>query len=557
MKANPLVQKMDGKSLSVRPTAQVIALRQRDPWNEASEKQRDVARARMVIVEKILDMESNGFRSSNMAVETLLAKAEVGNLHSHLMWAMQTAAKAGRAFPSRSAVFEWLKVVSAGGGRVDLLEQHKGKVVKEQPAWWGPALEYYNQPGSPEMSVVWRQLAEVDGFACTYDQVRHYLSSVPAMLGRHSPARIGRRLYRLTEKAYIRRCTERALPGDVYVADGYMADIFLFNPVTGKLMWRPELTVCMDLRSRVIPGWRMDEHEGTTAVQNLWAETFARWNHVPLFLYVDNGSGHKNKLMSDEVTGFYARHNIEVIHAIPGNPHGKGWIERFFVEVKRDFLKMWRPAFYCGDDMSDEARAETRKQTEKAFKEGRINPPTPQEFAEAFNAWLARYHQRPHPENKYVTRASLWADLSPLPPHADLDEMKRQAVTLTVRRASVKHCKVEYGHPDLHAYNHKEVVLEYDLMDYSVGVIRTLDGRWICNANLITAIDPIAPNRMAKKRLDREENQQKRVQRKLDELKEQAGIFIDADAVASDAQTLLDQTPAQPETIEIDLFNFD
>lgn len=550
---NALVQKMDTHSLAVRPTANVIALRQRDPWKEASESQREVATARLDICHTILDMERNGF-TANKAVETLLCKAEVGSLHPHLKNAMTRAAKAGRSAPSRSVIFDWLKVVKSGGGRVDLLEAHKGKVVKEQPAWWGPALEYYNQPSNPEMSVVWRQLAEVDGFGCTYDQVRHYLSSVPAMLGRHSPARIGRKLYRLTEKAYIRRCTERALPGDVYVADGYMADIYLVNPIDGKFPWRPELTVAMDMRSRYIVGWRADEHEGTTAVQNLWAETFARWNHVPLFLYVDNGSGHKNKLMSDDMTGFYARHNIEVIHAIPGNPHGKGWIERFFVEVKRDFLKAWRPAFYCGDDMSDEARAQTLSDV----RHGKLQPPTLFEFSAAFNAWIERYVNRAHPEDKSVTRAALWGQLAPLAPNASLLEMKRQAVELTVKRASITHHKRQYGHPDLHAYNHMKVILEYDLMDNHVAVIRTQDGRWICDANLINAIDAVDTNRLEERREKRVVDQAKRIEKKLDELKARAGLVIDADAVASDAQTLLDSTPTLPEPeIDIDIYNFE
>lgn len=557
MKANSLVHRVDKHSPAVRTTAQVIALRQRSPFDEACDEQRAVAVARLDIASKVIGMSKEGF-SERKAIETLLNQAATQRLHTHYQSAMKTAAKNGRLAPSKSTIAEWVKIVRNGGGKAELLEQHKGRVLKEQPAWWGPALEYYNQPGNTEMAVVWRLLTEVEGFAVSYDQVRTYLNGIPAMLGRHSPARIGKKLYRLTERQYIRRCTERCQAGDVYVADGYMADVFLFNPVSGKLMWRPELTICMDLRSRFIPGWRMDEHEGTTAVQNLWAETFARWNHVPLMLYVDNGSGHKNKLMSDAVTGFYVRHNIEVIHAIPGNPHGKGWIERFFVEVKRDFLKVWRPAFYCGDDMNDEARAETRNRAEKDFKEGKINPPTPQEFAVAFNAWLERYHQRQHPEDKTKTKAALWGALSPLPPQADLLEMKRQAVTLTVRRASVKHGQVEYGHPDLHAYNHKQVVLEYDLMDYTVAVIRDLDGRWICNANLITAVDAVAPNRLEKKRMERQEHQQQRAQRKLDELKRQAGITIDAHSVADDALTLIDSsTPALPTPeIDIDLDNF-
>jgi len=540
MKTNSLLQRMDNKTVAVRPTAQVIALRQRNPWNEASEKQRAIAQARLDIVEKIISMEQQGF-TTNKAVATLLNLAEIGRLPAYYQQAMKTVAKADRDYPARSALFEWRRVVKLGGGKVELLDEHKGKVLKETPAWWGPALEYYNAPSKPEMSVVHRLLTEVDKHACTYEQVRGYLSSVPAMLGRNSPARIGKNLYRLTEKQYIRRCTDNAFPGDVYVADGYCADILLANPRDGHWPWRPELTCSIDLRSRVPVGWRADEHEGTVAVQNMWAEAFARWNHVPLFLYVDNGSGHKNKLMSDEMTGFYARHNITVIHAIPGNPHGKGWIERFFVEVKRDFLKVWRPAFYCGDDMSDEARA----QTAKDVKSGKLVPPTLAEFTDAFNAWIARYVQRPHPENKHVSKASLWAELAPLPPVSSEIEMKRQSVVLTVQRASITQGKRVYKHPDLHAYNKQKVVLEYDLMDDHVAIIRTDDGRWICDAVLVNAIDVIAPNRLEEKREERVVGQQKRIQKKLDELNARAGLVIDVDSVVDNAQTLMQ--PATPE----------
>ncbi|PPD34929.1 MAG: transposase [Methylomonas sp.] len=550
-KHNPLVQRMPGNTVALRPTARVIALRQRDPWEEATAAQRDVAVARLEIVSEVLAMMQQRF-SANKAVATLLNRHAAGLLSRRLVYCLRTAAKGDRLAPTRSTILAWCKIVADGGGRVELLEEHKGRVLLEQAAWWGPALEYFNQPTKPEYSVVWRYLAEAEGFAVSYEQVKHYLQGVPAMVGRHSPARIGRNLYRLTEKSYVRRCTERALVGDVYVADGYCADVKLVNPIDGKFPWRPELTVAMDLRSRYIVGWRVDEHEGTVAVQGLWAETLARWNHAPLFLYVDNGSGHKNRLMSNDVTGFYARNNIEVIHAIPGNPHGKGWIERFFVEIKRDFLKLWRPAFYCGHDMAPEAMAET----ERRVRRGEMQPPTLAEFARDFDDWLARYHARAHPENKEHSKAALWAELVRLPPMANETELKRQQVELTVRRASVKHGKREYKHADLHAYNHKKVVLEYDLMDNAAGVIRTLDGRWICDANLVAAVDAVGNSRLEEKHADRVINQRKRIEKKLDELNARAGLVIDADAVADNAGQLTGPASESNKPSEFSLDDF-
>jgi putative transposase len=522
-----------GASRSVMPTAQVLALRQRDPWRESTERARQVATWRETVVAYVRTLTDGGVTQNN-AVALLLERGQGNQLPAHFAVALAGSAKAGRGTPSRSAICEWCALHREGGIN-SLLPDHKGRVV-EAAGWWGPALEYYNQPGKPDMSAVHRKLVEVDKFAVSYDQVRSYLTGVPSMMGRNSPARIGKNLYRLTEKSFIRRSTENALPGDVYVADGYRADVYLAHPLTGDI-WRPELTVALDMRSRWCVNWRADEHEGTYAVQNMWAECFARWNHVPPFIYVDNGSGYKNKLMSDEMTGFYARAGVQqIIHAIPGNPHGKGWVERFFRIVKDDFLKLWMPEFYCGTDMAPEVLNHTVREV----KAGRMVLPSLAQFTDAFNAWLDRYHQRPHPEDKNVTRASLWSALVPIPPHTSVLELKRQAVTLTVQRASVRHGKREYKHPDLHAFNGQKLVLEYDLMDDRVAVIRNAEGRWICDAMLISAIDVIAPNRLEEKRTTRASDAIKRLEQKIDEQKARAGLLIDAEAVADGAMPALE-----------------
>jgi putative transposase len=538
MNAAPaLVQTIPGDSrrLAVRPTAQVLALRARDPWKEASGAARQTAIQRETIVLAILNHERQ-YATLSSRIENLLERAKGSSLlPPHVAAALRGAAKAGRAAPGRSAIFEWCKLYNEGGVAT-LLPEHKGRVV-EVTSWWGPALEYYNQPSKPSMAAVYHRLAEVDGFALSYDQVRAYLTSVPAQLGRYSPARLGKNLYRLTEKKYIRRCTQNALPGDIYVADGYRGDIYLAHPITGDI-WRPEFTCAIDLRSRVPVGWRADEHEGTYAVQNMWAETFARWNHVPPMLYIDNGSGYKNKFMDDALTGFYARAGVQqIIHAIPGNPHGKGWVEQFFRIVKDDFIRVEFPQVYCGAD----AAPESLNRVVREVKAGQLSLPTLADFTLAFNAWIARYIARPHPEDKSVTRAALWLGLQALPPAASVTELKRQAVTLTVRRASVKHGRREYGHAELHAYNHKEVVLEYDLMDNRVAVIRDLRGRWICDANLISAKDVFDKTRLDEKREQRAADALRRLEKKADEQRARAALVLDADALVDAA------LPAAPE----------
>lgn len=535
-----------GGRLAVQPVGKIIAMRARDPWREATERARQTALCRETVVAYVRHQVDLGVTQNN-AVAEMLSRLAAGTLAQHYATALAGSAKAGRNAPSRSVICGWCTAYREGGVNA-LLPEHKGRVV-EGAAWYGPALEYFNQPSKPDMSAVHRQLVEVDGFAVSYDQVRSYLNSVPAMYGRYSPARIGRNLYRLTEKAYVKRSTQNALPGDVYVADGYRLDAYLAHPVTGDI-WRPELTVIIDLRSRVIVHWRADEHEGTYAVQNTWAEAFARWNHVPPFIYVDNGSGYKNALMSDEVTGFYARAGVQqIIHSIPGNPHGKGWVERTFRIVKDDFLRLWQPAFYCGDEMADEVR----NRVVREVKAGRLQLPTLADFAHAFNAWLERHHSRPHPEDKHVTRAELWAQLVPLPPHASVTELKRQAVTLTVRRGGVQHGKRLYRHPELLAFNGQELVLEYDLMDDGVAVIRMPDGRWVCDAHLVRAMDAIAPNRLEEKRQARAADAMKRLEKKMVEQQARAGHVIDVEAVAMGARQALPVPAVDDDELLLDL----
>lgn len=536
---------------AVMPTAQVLALRQRDPWREATERARHVAISRETLVLYVRNMTDQGVTQNN-AVGLLRERADFGRLPNNVFMALKAAAKAGRPMPSRSAICDWCAAYREGG-IVALLPDHKGRVV-EAAGWWGPALEYFNSPSKPDMSAVHRRLVEVDHFAVSYDQVRNYLTGVPAMYGRNSPARIGKNLYKLTQKAFIRRSVLCALPGDILAADGYCADVYLAHPLTGGL-WRPELTVCIDVRSGFVPYWRADEHEGTYAVQNMWAEAFSRWNHTPIFLYVDNGSGHKNRMMSDDNVGFYQRAGIvEVIHALPGNPHGKGWIERFFRSMKDDFLKMEFPEFYCGDDAS----GDSLRYVVREVNAGRMQAPSLAEFTEKFNAWLMRYHNRSCPAEPHRTRAEVWGELQPIPPADSVKELKRQATQLTVRKASVKHYRREYGHPDLHAFNGQKLVVEYDLVDASHVVMRTLDGRWICDAPLIKAIDVIAPNRLEDARQLRAENAVKRLEKKIAEQQARAGRVIDADAIA-DGATLEGQSirllPEDGNSDEINLFD--
>lgn len=98
-----------------------------------------------------------------------------------------------------------------------------------------------------------------------------------------------------------------------------------------------------------------------------------------------------------------------------------------------------------------------------------------------------------------------------------------------------------YRHPDLLAWNDQPVQLEYDLMDDRVGVVRSLEGRWICDATLGEVINAIGSSRMDEAYAKRELGQIKRKQIEIDEIKARNRQLIDADATAQGA---IDMVPS-------------
>ncbi|MDR3087367.1 MAG: Mu transposase C-terminal domain-containing protein, partial [Azoarcus sp.] len=113
----------------------------------------------------------------------------------------------------------------------------------------------------------------------------------------------------------------------------------------------------------------------------------------------------------------------------------------------------------------------------------------------------------------------------------------------------------EYGHADLHAWNHKQVVMEYDMTDNSVAVIRDEKGRWICDAQLIYAKDVFDKTRLDEKRAQRAADAVARLEKKMDEQKARAGIVIDADALVDNARALTTSPMPPDEGGDIDLFD--
>ncbi len=130
---------------------------------------------------------------------------------------------------------------------------------------------------------------------------------------------------------------------------------------------------------------------------------------MPAWLYIDRGAGYRAKLLSDESTGWYAKFSIEVIGAIPGNPHGKGWIERFFRTCPRQARQVLRRGqVYCGDDMAPEIN----RRLSVELTNGRRTLPAFRDYVESFRTFIEAYNNTPMDVLGGRTPAQVWSELT-------------------------------------------------------------------------------------------------------------------------------------------------
>jgi len=530
-------------------------------WNIATDAARKTANARAAIVEYTQSYIKCGF-SQNKAVEISLERLHKSWVQTEINESYQKIVGNSNKNITRSTLCDWLKYYKQFG-KSGLLPNHKGR-VKVSQEWEAIATNLFNQPSAPDMSAVHRHLVEVLGFSCSYNQIRTYLTNQPTKTGKFSPKRIGNKIHKLSEKPFISRDWDNHQAGEVYMADGYKADIQLAHPVTGT-PWRPELTIAVDVASGAIISWRADNAENQFRVQEFWAQTFSIHDHVPIIVYLDNGAGYKNKQSlgtnkdgkiakkseQQSTTGYLQKMGVQKVQfGRPHNPHAKSFIERTNRAIKEDFLKMWRPQFYCGNDRNtDHAKWLHRQKS--------IQYPRLPEFTDAFNDWIIRFNNRPHPTRTDTTRAQIWAQRINIPVHQNFENMQKPQAKRIVQRARLRLNNREYQHPELYNWNHKEVIIEWDLDREKSISVRDLNGRLICEAPLVAKKEQFSQSYRDDLRKKAELAAIARKEKQIDEIKARNRELVNVDKTADQALELINKKVKQqdPEKIILDFDN--
>jgi putative transposase len=189
----------------------------------------------------------------------------------------------------------------------------------------------------PTIATVHRQAAEVareqgwaaPGYAAVYDIVQ---SIDPAMA---TLAHLGSRRYKEVFDLVHRR--EAATPNEIWQADHTLLDLWVLTP-SGRPD-RPWLTIIEDDHSRAVAGYAVNlgaPSALTTALafrQAIWRKPWPGWHvcGIPGAFHVDHGSdftsAHLEQVMADL--------RIRAYFSLPGQPRGRGKVERIFGTINQ------------------------------------------------------------------------------------------------------------------------------------------------------------------------------------------------------------------------------
>lgn len=539
-------------NLRIQPGPTVVtnnSSAQAHDWDRLSEAKRQIATERLQLVKAVLTLEPQGL-SLAAAIDALMSRIQA-NTAPRLLIEIAGRLGRGKKMPNRATLYRWIKAYR-DGGLPALAPAHKGS-ERAARGWEAVAMRLYARPSKPSAACVARELREEHGFPDASDSaVRRYLNSLPATLSDYSTARLGQRHYRDKHGQYTRRDSSTLPPGLIYQGDGHTVDVYLAHPATGKL-WRPELTVWMDVRSRYIVGWYLSEAESALSTIYALSHALLSQDHVPAMLHIDNGSGYRSKMMNDESLGFYARFSIEPMFSLPYNARAKGQVERWFRTLEEDFGKRW-PS-YCGKDMAGEVLQKLLRD----LQQGKRQLPTLQEYSAGLQTWIGHYHNRPHSALDGRSPNEIWSSLDRAPLHMPQAAVCRPWVERRVRRQTVQLHNREYSTPELSAHEGKAVTVEYDLHDDAqVRVFTLRDRRWLCDAHLVQKRGYIPHSRVEELQQQRLNGQLRRIEQKRQELQDRASQTIDHTTALEQlgwpaAEAFLPGEKMEAETLDFDL----
>lgn len=404
------------------------------------------------------------------------------------------------------------------------------------PAWAKDFMSYYQRPEKPTVEHAYKLFCQnYQDDLPSIHQVRRFLNKVGAVsvqVGRMGSHEIK------TIKGFVRRAFDKLLPADIYSADGHTFDAEVQHPMHGR-PFRPEITSVVDVATRRVTGWSVDLAESALAVLDaLRVSTLV--GGVPAILYVDNGSGYVNQMMTDTATGLMARLGIEMVNSLPYSSQARGVIERLHQTIWVKAAK--EVPGYIGKDMDRQAKLQVFKLSRLAIAkkagEATSMPLMPWDlFLQFCKEKVAEYNAKPHSSlpkiidpttgrRRHMSPDEAWqlAETDGFNAHRITEEEARPLFRPQVMR-SVRRCEIElftnrYYSAALEEFHGTEVRVGYDLHDPNLVWVYADDGRLVCTAELDgNKVDYMPQSFVERARDKRAAGRERRLEVKLEEVR--------------------------------------
>lgn len=505
--------------------------------------QRQVMNARVALLVEV-ERRRPLLGSTDKAVLQVVALAKSGQLPEGLqpLVAIANARRGGSRTLCRGTLYAWLKKRHTGG-TVALAPKDVEK--HGAPVWASALVKVYNVPQKVSIEDALERLRSgwVPGYAGpipSAPQVRRFLKKRSA-LDRQRGRKTGSELR--SQRAYAIRESRALEPFDVVTLDGHTLKATVAHP-KHKRAFAPEMCAALDYATRYCAGWSIGLSETTETVGDCLRDVMTvregkPVGAIPAILYTDNGSGEWGKVNADELTGRYARLGITFRTGIPGNPQGRGVIERFQQSCWLRLAK--KLPTYRGKDMDRNASRKVYKLVDRQLKaEGSSPLLTPwAEVIRMAQAEIDAYNHRPHRSLPKITDpvTGLRRHLTPterlaqfleagwrptLPAPGELDDVARPQMRVNVRRGRVNVFGNYYGAPELEHYE-EEMIVEYDIHDAATVRVRDRNERLVCIARFDYRRDDVFAKPAVQVAIEKREKRRTQVlERKLEDVKLEA-----------------------------------
>ena len=479
-----------------------------------TEKQREVAGARMALVAQVAQLEQAQPRYK--AIKFFCEQIKHGGISSDLMRLVKTANnKKGknRTLSDRTLnqwVLDYEKADTPEERLKALAPMQRVAKKAEEIVWLPDFLAIYRQTNGINVAEAYHYFsAEWDArFADeplrlemkpSIDQVRAALAKLPKHI-KEIGRKTGSELRALN--TYVKRDWSVLQVNDVWVGDGHAMKLKVAHPEHGR-PFIPEVTLIMDAPCRFIVGWSASLAENVLAVADALRYGVERYG-IPAIYYSDNGGGEKNWMLDGDITGMLPRLGINHQTGIPGNPQGRGIIERVHQTILYRIARQFETYHGTGADRDTIRQVSTAViSLDKAKRKGatQLTPkqqwavgklPSWNQFLDAVQAGVDWYNnEHVHSEigmTPAQKRRQLMEKMNPddlvFVTPVEARDLFRPSTLRVAQRGWLQLFNNYYFSAKLLDVDGQKVQVMFDIHDPSQVIVRKQDGTFVCYAEL-------------------------------------------------------------------------